>query len=120
MLGNAFFVPLLGSVVLNTLGQFCAKMGASGLVPSSFFGYITQVVTTPFLLFSMACYGMSLFLWIMVLSKCEISVAASLFSVSYLLTVLMGVVIFKEPASCVRMVGFLMIMGGIYLVSSRA
>ena len=116
---SSAYLPLVGSVVLNTCGQFCAKMGASIPLCASFVGYIVQVATTPFLVLSMACYASSLLLWILVLSKCEISVAASLFSASYLLTVLMGIVIFKEPVSALRMIGFLMIMGGIYLVSSR-
>ena len=113
-------LPLVGSIILNTCGQFCAKMGASVPLCGSFVGYLTQVATTPFLVLSMACYASSLLLWIMVLSKCEISVAASLFTGSYLLTVLMGIVIFKEPVSSMRVIGFLMIIGGIYLVSSRA
>lgn len=117
--GTIYF-PLIGSIILNTFGQFCAKMGASVPLCGSFVGYIAQVATTPFLVLSMMCYASSLLLWIMVLSKCQISVAASLFSASYLLTVMMGIVIFKEPVSSIRVIGFLMIMGGIYLVSLRA
>ena len=90
--------------------------GASVPLCASFVGYMCRWPQHPFGL-SMACYASRNFIVDLVLSKCEISVAASLFSASYLLTVLMGIVIFKSQ-SALRMIGFLMIMG--FTLSHRA
>ncbi|TGW15537.1 hypothetical protein [Candidatus Hepatobacter penaei] len=117
---NPVYFFLVASVLLNTLGQFFAKTGAHGMVVTSWLGSVTHIFTTPALVMSAACYGMSLFFWVFVLSKMEVSMAASFFSVSYLLTVLMGVIVFNEPACTTRIAGFLMILGGIYLISTRA
>ena len=107
------------SAALNTLGQVSAKWGSCVVHGKTTFQAVCAMPLAPMLWLSVACYGASLVVWVFVLSRVHLMVAASLFSLSYLLTVLAGVVIFNETLSFMRLGGVALIIGGVYLVSLK-
>ena len=107
------------SAGLNTLGQVSAKWGSCVVHGKTAFQAVCAMPFAPMLWLSVMCYGASLVVWVFVLSRVQLMVAASLFSLSYLLTVLAGIVMFNESFSLMRLGGVVLIIGGIYLVSFK-
>jgi multidrug transporter EmrE-like cation transporter len=64
-----------------------------------------------------ACYGTSLLLWLLALTRVEMSYGVPLLSLSYVLTTVVGAFFFKEALPVWRLVGLGLIMGGIYCVA---
>ncbi len=112
---------LLISVLLGSVGQVLAKLGARGLHPQlSLQGLgrlFFQVLTTPVLLIGLICFGSSFLLWLVVVSKMELSFAYPMVSLGYLVVVLASWVLFKENLSWLRLAGLLMICMGVSLVA---
>ena len=106
------------SVLLNTLAQALIKAGANGLCYAGVMPSIVYCATSPFIVMGGTIYASSLFIWVLALSKLDLNVAVSVASFSYILTVCIGIVIFKETMSLERFMGVLLIVGGIYLVSA--
>ena len=65
----------------------------------------------------MVCYAASVILWIVVLSKVEVSFAYPLLSIGYVVVALVGWRFFGESLSAIRFVGIVIICIGVYLIS---
>lgn len=116
------FALLLVAVLASALGQLFLKVGALQLgevTGANAFNHILSIVTTPALMAGLMAYGVGAILYILVLTRVELSVAAPSSSMIYLASVLIGVVVFKEDLSLVRLVGLGLIMGGVVLVVSQ-
>ena len=111
---------MLISVIFNTAGQFFAKSGALKLETQSFEKLFQSFVFNPALWGAIMCYASSLVVWVYTLSKLPLCLAASLFSISYIATALLGFLVFNEMFSLQGLLGTLLIAGGIYLVASCA
>jgi multidrug transporter EmrE-like cation transporter len=79
--------------------------------------YFTRVLTTPRVLFAFMLYGASSLVWIVVLSKLELSLAYPLVSIGYVLVVFLSWMILKEPVSAVRIAGLMIICVGVIVIS---
>jgi multidrug transporter EmrE-like cation transporter len=75
------------------------------------------MITNIFLWLSLFCYGISIVIWMIVLSRVEVSLAYAFSSLGYVLITVMGVLILKEHISIFRMVGILVVCIGIVLVA---
>lgn len=117
------FALLLLAVLASALGQLFLKVGALQLgevTGANAFNHILSIATTPALLAGLMAYGVGAVLYILVLTRVELSMAAPASSIIYLAlaSVLIGVVVFKEDLSIARLVGLGLIMGGVVLVVS--
>ncbi|NCX94301.1 MAG: 4-amino-4-deoxy-L-arabinose transferase, partial [Gammaproteobacteria bacterium] len=107
---------------LNVTAQLLLKQGSlrishlslsnSHLVSMSF-----QLLSSPFILFGLLCYAISVVLWIIVLSRLPVSVAYPLTSLGYVLNALGAYYFFGEDLTLTRLLGILIIVGGVYLVA---
>ena len=88
------------SVTLQNLQEFLGKTGLSPLV---WLGVL--------------CYVLTFFLWIAVLSRVDLSVAAPVGSTGYLFVPLLSVVFLGESVGLLRWAGIVSIIVGIRLVS---
>jgi drug/metabolite transporter (DMT)-like permease len=66
---------------------------------------------------SVLCYGVSLFLWMIVLSKVEVSFAYAFSSLGYALVAVMGAIFLGEHISILRIAGIAIVCLGILLIS---
>ncbi len=115
-------ILLLFSVVTAACGQLLLKLGALklGAAEASVLpGRILAIVTIPELIAGLAVYGMSAIAYIFLLTQVKLSVAAPSTASIYILSVLIGVLVFKEPVSTSRLIGLAFIAGGVILVVSR-
>jgi multidrug transporter EmrE-like cation transporter len=114
---------LLGiCVLLNAAAQLLLKAGARQLgeinlsvhniIPMGF-----KLAFEPHIFAGLACYVLSVILWIVVLSRVEVSVAYPLTSFGYILTALASWWLFGESLSMERVMGIGVIMFGVFLIT---
>jgi multidrug transporter EmrE-like cation transporter len=113
---------ILLDVILNVTGQLSLKYGMTKIgnfslslptLPPVFL----KASTNLFVLFGLLCYGLGFMVWLIVLSKAEVSYAYPLISLGYVLTALLARVLFGEAVGVTRMVGIFVICFGVFLVA---
>jgi len=76
-----------------------------------------QVAANPFVLAGLFAYVVSVGVWLLVLSRVEVSFAYPLLSVGYIVNAVAGYYLFQENLSLTRITGILIICAGVYLVT---
>ncbi len=110
---------LLGVAIITTvLSQLLFKQGMLflGGINFSFSNLLTllvNVVKNPFLLFGLFFYGISFFLWLMVISKIKLSIAYPLTSLNFVLVILASYFLFGEKLSPPQYISITLIIIGI-------
>lgn len=115
-------LTLLFSVATGAFGQVCLKKGMMGMGESS----LLQMSAKPLALLANAwlwaggfLYLLSFALWLVVLSGTELSKAYPMVSLGYLVTSVLGVLLFGEQVTFTRFAGLFIILSGV-LVMSRS
>ena len=110
------------SVFLGVCGQLLFKhtMMRVGTVDFSHLSIaIPAVASSPFLWLGLCCYGISTVVWLMILSRVQLSYAYPLLSTGYILVVVLSYFIFKEPVTWLRFGGVLVIVAGVIMVTQN-
>ncbi len=108
------------SITLGVCGQLLFKhtMMRVGAVD---FGQLSTAIpamaSSPFLWLGLCCYGLSTVVWLMILSRVQLSYAYPLLSMGYILVVALSYFIFKEPVTWLRFGGVLVIVAGVIMVT---
>lgn len=113
------FLLLLISVCTAAIGQFLLKLGAVKLgrvSGSNALTHILGIVTTPELIFGLSLYGLSAILYILLLTRVNLSVAGPAVSIGYIISVMIGYFYFKEAIPLSRVIGLGFIICGVVLV----
>jgi multidrug transporter EmrE-like cation transporter len=118
---NAGYPLLLTGVLLNATAQLLLKAGtnaigrfefaAANLVPVA-----GRVAFEPHILAGCFCYGISLVVWIMGLSRVEVSVAYPLLSLGYIINAVAAWYLFGESLTALRLAGIGFIVVGVCCV----
>ncbi|MCK4538573.1 MAG: EamA family transporter [Candidatus Krumholzibacteria bacterium] len=111
---------IIATVCLNTAGQFMMKAGINKIGKldlSNIAGTTMKVITSGFVIGGFCSYAVSAVLWIVILSRAELSWAFPMVSLSYVITALLAPVLLNEPFSVQRFAGILVICAGVFLVS---
>ena len=116
------FALVLTGVLLNAAAQLLLKAGtnavghfeftSSNLVPVGL-----RLALEPHILGGVACYVVSLVVWIMALSRVEVSIAYPLLSIGYVINAVAAWYLFGESVNAVRMAGIGFIVIGVFLVA---
>lgn len=116
---------ILFTVTLSACAQLALKMGVSrpdmaaamqlGVADS-----ILAAITSPLIWLGLIIYGLSVALWLWVLSKVDLSVAYPFVGVSFLVTMAFGAFLLDENVTPARVVGTLLIACGCVLVGRSA
>ncbi|UCF05948.1 MAG: EamA family transporter [bacterium] len=118
MLKDLFMIILI--VVVNTVAQFTIKAGVKKIgtfdLVGDFVGSMLRAFTSWIILIGFALYFSSALLWLIILSRRDLSWAYPLVSLSYVIIVLASPVILNEHFSVQRLLGSLVICLGVYLV----
>ena len=113
---------ILGAVLLGVVGQLSMKhgmgrvvmkLGGVGELASS----LVRALSQPFVTAGVALYAVSALVWLVVLSRVELSFAYPMVSIGYIAVVILSKLIFHEQVSAVRIVGTLVICAGVVLIS---
>ena len=116
------FIVFLISIVAGVIGQFFLKSGAAKLgavTASNFFSHVVKIVTIPELIFGLAFYGGAAVLYILLLTRINLSVLAPAVALQYVFSVLMGHFIFGEAVPLIRIFGIAFIICGVVMLISK-
>ncbi len=109
---------IFSSIGLAAIGQIVLKIGmAKNGEISLAFGPLFRAFSNPFVLGGLFLYGVSLIIWLVVLSRENLSFAYPMVAFSYVLTTILAKVILKEDVSLFRWFGLSLILTGIICVA---
>lgn len=116
------FSLLLTGVLLNAAAQLFLKAGTLRIGEFAFsvdniipIGW--QLATQPFIVAGVFCYGFSLIVWIMGLSRVPVSIAYPMLSIGYIVSAIAAWYLFGESLTAQKMAGIGFIVIGVYLVA---
>lgn len=113
---------ILFSVSLAVFGQLFLKKGmlAIGEIPLNFatpFFLLSRIFSSFKLFLGFSLFGLSSIVWLVVLSKVELSFAYPMVSMGYILTILLSWKYLGEAISPLRWLAVLIICSGVFLLS---
>ena len=114
------YTLLAASILLAVVGQLLMKKGmlVFGAFPVRQLLYkIIPIFLNPYVFLGLAFFGLSAILWLVVLSRLELSLVYPMVSVAYILVALFSWFLFKENVTLVRWLGILVIVLGVFLIS---
>ncbi|MSQ69782.1 MAG: 4-amino-4-deoxy-L-arabinose transferase [Betaproteobacteria bacterium] len=94
----------------NAIGHF--EFSAGNIVPIGI-----KVALEPHILGGVLCYFVSMVLWIMALSRVQVSIAYPMISIGYVINAIAAWYLFGEPVSAMRLTGIGIIIVGVYIVA---
>ena len=114
------WILILSAILLNVCGHLFLKAGMNKIGAISLgqllFSF-TKIFSTPFVLLGLFSYVSSVAMYMVVLSKVDISYAYPLMmGVGYMLIVLFSWQIFGEPFSSFKWLGIALILVGVFLL----
>ena len=116
------FALVLFGVLLNAAAQLLLKAGTNAIGRFEF--SVTnalpiglKVAAQPFILGGLACYAISVVVWILALSRVEVSVAYPMLSIGYVVNAVAAYLLFGEAVTLQRLVGIGIIVVGVYIVA---
>lgn len=116
------FSLLMTGVLLNAGAQLLLKAGtnsvgafeysAANIVPIGW-----KLATEPHILGGLSCYVVSVVVWILALSRVEVSIAYPLLSVGYVVNAAAAYFLFGEAVTPMRLTGIAVIIAGVWIVA---
>ncbi len=116
---------ILLTVTLSACAQLALKLGVTkpSMTSALETGVVDAILTaamSPLILLGLIIYGLSVAMWLWVLSKVELSVAYPFVGVSFLVTMAFGAFLLNESVTPMRIVGTILIASGCVLVGRSA
>ena len=116
---------IITAVLMSAVGQTALKVAVeksdlkdaitAGLMPA-----ITAAMSSPFLWGALVIYGVSIVLWLWVLSQADLSLAYPFVSLGFVVTMLFAAGFLGEHVSMLRILGTLLIVAGCIVVARSA
>jgi multidrug transporter EmrE-like cation transporter len=116
------FALLMTGVLLNAGAQLLLKAGTNELgvltlSHDTWTDTLMRMATQGHFVLGAACYVLSLFVWILGLSRVPVSVAYPLLSVGYIINAIAAHYLFGEDVTTTRWLGIGFIVIGVWLVA---
>lgn len=112
---------ILVIVAMGSTGQVFIKKGVSSTggikLEELLSAKLFSTVFEPNILIGIILYAAASMLWLVVLSKAELSFAYPLIALGYVVTAFLATIYFRENITLIRWFGILLILGGVFLVS---
>jgi len=111
------------SVLIGVFGQLSLKTGMTqvGRIDAQVLAHPAQlfvrIFTTPIILAGLALYIVGTLIWLVVLSRLDLSFAYPLVATTYVFTPLLAHLILREPIPSLRWLGIVLILAGVYIVA---
>lgn len=117
------YLLIVSSVFLNCLAQLFMRKGMLDIGQITFSNIsdnLTCMLANLWLWGALACYGVSVLLWIMVLSRVPVSLAFPLGSIGYVFVAIIGYLWIGESLDIYKISGILIICFGIFVLSKSS
>jgi multidrug transporter EmrE-like cation transporter len=115
------FAYILSGVLLNAIAQLALKAATRrlGVLSPEHGGLVDMglsIAAQPAVWFGLACYALSVVVWIVALSRTEVSVAYPFLSIGYVVTALVAWQCFGETLNPQRIAAIGLICAGVVLL----
>ena len=122
MVKSAVLILILLDVFLNVTGQLFLKYGMSkignfSVSLSTLPPVFLKAASNPHVLFGLLCYVLGFMVWLIVLSKAEVSYAYPLISLGYVFTAILARLLFGEAVGLMRMAGIVITCLGVFIIA---
>ncbi len=112
----------MAGVLLNAAAQLLLKAGTNRVGEFAFtvdniIPIGTKIASSPPIIAGLACYVVSVGVWILGLSRVPVSVAYPMLSVGYIVNAFAAYLLFGESITAQKLVGIGFIVIGVYLVA---
>ena len=119
---NAAYSFIFTGVLLNAAGQLLLKAGTNSIgrfefAAQSLVPVAMKAAFEPYIAAGVVCYVVSLVVWILGLSRIEVSVAYPLLSLGYVINAAAAWYLFGESVTPLRLAGIGLIMVGVCVVA---
>lgn len=119
------FALILTGVLLNTAAQLLLKTGMSQIghfefVPANLIPIGLKVAGNFPIIGGLFLYVMSVAVWLLVLSRVQVSFAYPMLSIGYVVNAIAAFYLFGEPLTSLRLLGIFIIIAGVYLVAQTS
>lgn len=116
------FGLILSGVLLNAIAQLALKasvrdIGEIKLNMQGAWPVTQQLATEPALWLGLFCYGISVIIWILALSRVDVSIAYPMLSIGYIVNALLAWYLFGETLTPERLLGIGIIIFGVYILA---
>lgn len=116
---------IISSVSLSAFAQIVLKMGMSNpkvqndlIIAGSLFEKLFIALTNVYVVAGISMYLLSMILWLVVLSKIDVSVAYPFVGLGFIITMVLGFLLLNEQISTMRVMGTILVVCGVLMVSS--
>ncbi len=114
---------ILMAVLMSAGGQVLLKVAMSNPAMQAATGHggavmVMALITSPWLIGGILVYGLSVLVWLAVLSKVDVSFAYPFVALGMVVTTLAGRFILGEDLPAMRLVGLTVIVFGVLIVAS--
>lgn len=118
----AAFALILAGVLLNAGAQLLLKAGTNAIGHIEFSGnglwaVAPKLMFEPHILAGLACYVISVVLWIGALSRTPVGIAYPMLSIGYIVNALAAWYLFAEALTPTRIAGIAVIIAGVVLIT---
>lgn len=115
-------ILILSSVFLSAIAQILIKkgmlqVGNINISVSNIINIIPNMIINIYLWIAVICYILSLLVWMIVLSKIDVSYAYPFSSIGYIITLIAGYIIFNENITLPRIIGVCIVIIGVIIIS---
>jgi multidrug transporter EmrE-like cation transporter len=107
----ASFAFILTGVLLNAGAQLLLKAGTNA-EPLGL-----RLAIEPHILAGLACYGVSVVVWVVALSKVPVSIAYPMLSIGYVINAIAAYYLLGEAVTPMRLAGIGVIIVGVFIVA---
>ena len=116
------FALVLSGVLLNAVAQLLLKAGVRQLGQFDFsisnaWPIGSALATNPSIIGGLSCYVVSVVVWILALSRVEVSIAYPMLSIGYVVNAGLAWFFFGEAVGPQRLIGIAVIIAGVIIVA---
>ncbi len=118
----AAFALVMTGVLLNAIAQLALKASVSdtGIINLDIQSLLTSagsLASSLWLWLGLICYAVSVVVWILALSRVDVSIAYPMLSIGYIVNAIAASQLFNEPMGMGKVIGIGIIMLGVYVLA---
>ena len=118
----AAFALILTGVLLNAIAQLALKASVSdtGIISLDLQSLLTSagsLASNLWLWLGLICYAISVIVWILALSRVDVSIAYPMLSIGYIVNAVAAWHLFDEPMNIGKVIGIGIIIVGVYILA---
>jgi multidrug transporter EmrE-like cation transporter len=122
MLSN--FIFIISSVLLNAFAQILLKAGMKQFgnidLKNNIMNTCISIAFNPYIISGFIAYGVSILLWLWVLSKVDVSLAYPFQALGYIVVTILAWIIFQENINYIRIIALIFITIGLIILAFSA